>query len=81
MIEKILTKKDTEVVQNLSYEYDGMGNLIYRCDSISHNCEEFKYDFYDRLTDIILNNSVKSKMTYGDNGNVCEKNESRRNGF
>lgn len=74
MIEKILTKKGSEVLQDLSYEYNGMGNLIYRCDSISHNCEEFKYDFYDRLTDIILNDSVKSKMTYGDNGNVCEKN-------
>lgn len=74
MIEKILTKKDTEVVQNLSYEYDGMGNLIYRSDGVSDNCEEFEYDSYDRLTAILLNKSVKSKMSYNDNGNIRNKN-------
>ncbi len=74
MIEKISTREGSDVLQDLSYEYDGVGNLVYRCDGISNNCEKFEYDSYDRLTDIILNNSVESKMTYGDNGNVLEKN-------
>ena len=73
MIESIVTKKDDEVVQDLSYKYDGMCNLISRSDKKDYNCEEFEYDSFDRLTKIILNGEVKGKMNYYKNGNICDK--------
>ena len=73
MLEKIETNKDDISVQNLSYSYDGIGNMLYRCDANGYNCEEFEYDCYDRLTKIILNGDVKGKTDYCKNGNISKK--------
>ncbi len=75
MIEKIVTKKGDDVLQNLDYEYDGMCNLTQRCDFEDYNCETFEYDSYDRLTKIILNGEVKGMMSYYANGNISDKEE------
>lgn len=73
MIESIVTKKRDEVLQDMSYKYDIMCNLIYRCDNVEYNYEKFEYDSYDRLTAIILNDEIKGKMNYDLNGNILYK--------
>ena len=73
MIENIVTTKGDEVLQNLDYKYDGMCNLTRRCDMKDYNCEEFEYDSYNRLTKMLLNGTQNGKMTYYDNGNICDK--------
>ncbi len=72
-VENIITRKGNDVLQDLCYKYDGMCNLIYRCDLNDYNYEEFEYDGYDRLTKIILNGEVNGKMTYYSNGNISGK--------
>ena len=73
MIEKILTTKGDDVLQNLSYRYDDMGNLTYRCDNETYNSEVFEYDQYERLTKITLNTKVGGTVSYHDNGNIKDK--------
>lgn len=73
LIENIKTTKGNDIVQNLVYEYDGVGNLKSRCDMKYYNCEEFEYDCYDRLTRIVLNGKETGRMMYDDLGNICEK--------
>lgn len=73
VIENIVTKKGDDSVQDLVYEYDGFGNLTSRCDMKDYNYEEFQYDAFDRLTQIILNGEVKGRLNYYKNGNICDK--------
>lgn len=73
MIERIVTTKGDEILQNVEYEYDAMCNLTSRCDLKNHNREEFEYDVYDRLTKIILNGNVSGVMKYYSSGNIAEK--------
>ncbi len=73
LVEKIKTVKGDNVLQDLSYEYDGTGNLTGRYDMKGGNREEFEYDSYDRLTKIVLNGKETGKMTYDNLGNIREK--------
>lgn len=73
IVEKIVTKKGDEILQNLNYKYDGFGNLTQRRDLCNNNCEDFEYDSYDRLTKVILNGEVKGKVGYYKNGNIRDK--------
>ncbi len=73
MLEKIITANGDRRVQNMSYSYDGMGNMLYRCDADNYNCEEFEYDSFDRLTKIILNGEINGKVDYHNNGNILNK--------
>ena len=70
-VENIETKMSDVVYQNMSYNYDGVGNLIYRCDAYN-NYEEFEYDSYDRLDEIILNGEVNGRVSYREN-NIRDK--------
>lgn len=73
MLEKIFTKRGGAIIQDLLYGYDGMGNLMFRYDRYDNNCEEFKYDSYDRLTDVVLNGKTMCRMGYDKNGNIRNK--------
>lgn len=73
MVENIFTIKGDKIFQDLEYKYDESCNLISRCDFKNYNCEEFVYDVYDRLTNVILNGNVNEKMKYYDSGNIKEK--------
>jgi len=48
----ILTRKESELVQNLTYEYDDYNNLVSRCDWRDKSSEYFKYDVLNRLTTV-----------------------------
>lgn len=73
MLENIVTLNEDAVLQDLSYKYDGMGNLVSRYDRVGYNSEEFVYDSYDRLTMIILNGEIEGKMNYSNSGNLMGK--------
>ena len=73
LIEHIKTSKDGVILQNLSYEYDGAGNLKNRCDLKWGNREDFEYDSYDRLVKIVLNGEEFGRMVYDNMGNIQEK--------
>lgn len=74
LLEKIQTKKGNEILQNLSYRYDGLGNMVRRS-KLGDNVvvEDFEYDSYDRLTRVTLDQNETCVMVYDNLGNICEK--------
>jgi RHS repeat-associated protein len=72
-----LTNISTGSLQNLSFNYDGVGNLTYRSDG-THS-ETLGYDLVNRLT----SSSITGSITYTDslgsttssNGNILSKND------
>lgn len=74
LIESIRTTSNNKIVQNLSYEYDGFGNLVYRKKNTgSVKTEEFEYDDYNRLQRIRLNGNITGEMIYDNLGNITAK--------
>lgn len=70
----ISTKSDNTVYQNLTYSYDGFGNLVNRTTNYGvSKSESFVYDDFDRLTEVKLNNNVTGNMVYDDFGNILSK--------
>ena len=70
----ISTKTDGKIYQNLSYSYDGFGNLVNRSSlSGNKNNESFVYDNFNRLVEIKKDNKVTGEMTYDNYGNIISK--------
>lgn len=62
-------------IQNLSYQWDKVGNLKQRKDNALGVTEDFNYDNLYRLDDVKLNTVQTLDMKYDALGNVTEKNE------
>lgn len=70
----IFTQKDKKVYQDLSYSYDGFGNLTNRS-SLTGNkhSESFVYDDFNRLVEIRKDKTVTGEMEYDNYGNILSK--------
>ncbi|RKG98486.1 RHS repeat-associated core domain-containing protein, partial [Corallococcus carmarthensis] len=69
----IQTQKGTTGLQQLAYEYDGVGNILGRHDRLANTSEEFHYDGLDRLTDWSISQNCRSigqTYAYDDLGNL-----------
>ena len=74
LVDNIMVVDGDEVVQDLDYFYDGLGNVISRIKSNGIRMEEtFEYDDFDRLIGVKLNGSETAKMIYDKQGNILEK--------
>lgn len=72
--ESVITDMNGKKIQNLSYSYDGFGNLINRTNNVgNHLSESFTYDKFNRLVGISLNDIVTGDMTYDEYGNIISK--------
>jgi len=60
-------------LQNLSYQYDTVGNIGAIVDAVNNETQAFGYDALDRLTDWTLNNTLQERYTYSANGNLLSK--------
>jgi RHS repeat-associated protein len=58
-------------VQNLSFNYDALGNLTYRADQLNGKSESFAYDNLNRLT----SKDGAEIVTYEINGNIRTKKD------
>lgn len=69
----ISTLDANNFLQNLSYEYDILGNLAARFDHARNMEERFSYDPLDRLTGITLNGTLQSTIAYDALGRMTHK--------
>jgi RHS repeat-associated protein len=61
------------VTQNLSYNWDSVGNLLSRRDNNQGIQESFGYDVLYRLTSVQRNGDAPLTVTYDDIGNITSK--------
>lgn len=73
LLARIHTTKGENILQNLSYDYDGFSNLASRTDNKRNLEESFTYDHLNRLTGIWLNNSQTGGMDYDAYGRMTGK--------
>ena len=70
----IYTSSDNEIYQDLSYSYDGFGNLVNRRNNKgSGRNESFVYDDFNRLVEIKMNGNTTGTMQYDNLGNILSK--------
>lgn len=74
LLKAIVTEIDDKLYQDLSYSYDGFGNLTNRSDNIGViKSESFDYDNFNRLVGITLNGKKSGEMMYDEYGNIIAK--------
>ena len=70
----VFTNSTSNVLQDLTYSYDDFGNLTSRAKMTgTKQLESFKYDNFNRLEEIRLNNTVKGVINYDNYGNIQSK--------
>ena len=65
----------TNTLQNLTYRWDGVGNLLERSDLNRNLTEQFVYDSRDRLDYSRLGGVISLGMTYDETGNPTRKSD------
>ena len=73
LLTRIHTAKGENILQDLSYEYDGFSNLASRTDNTRNLEERFTYDHLNRLTGIWLGNNRTGWMDYDAYGRMAGK--------
>lgn len=73
LLTSIHTAKGENILQDLSYEYDGFSNLASRTDNKRNLEERFTYDHLNRLTGIWLGNNRTGWMDYDAYGRMAGK--------
>ena len=74
LLNAIYTKNAESIIQNLSYSYDGFGNLTNRTNySGTKRSETFAYDNFNRLVEIRMNGKITGEMNYDNYGNIISK--------
>lgn len=63
---------DTVVLDSISYEYDGRGNLLTRTRGTGLT-EGFAYDDIDRLVEVSTDDEVVCETEYSSNGNIIRR--------
>ncbi len=61
--------------QNLTYQWDAVGNLLQRRNVNQNLTEDFAYDSLDRITNSTLNGSANLATSYDASGNVLQKSD------
>jgi RHS repeat-associated protein len=69
------TSGTASAVQNLSYQWDKVGNLTQRQDVNTSLIEDFTYDNLNRLKTSQLNGVTNLSLTYAANGNISTKSD------
>jgi RHS repeat-associated protein len=64
----------TGALQNLTYQYDSVGNITQIADSVAGETSVYDYDALDRLTSWQLNQNSPETYTYDAQGNLDVKN-------
>ena len=72
-LSRILTTRQNETLQNLSYEYDKIANLAARKDVVHGMEERFTYDRLNRLTGIIEDGDTTGVFVYDAYGRMTDK--------
>ncbi len=62
-------------VQNLGFQYDALGNLTQRTDTIAGVTETFGYDTLNRLTSSAVSSGASKSYTYDAIGNIASKSD------
>ena len=62
-------------IQNLSFEYDNLSNLMRRTDAIQNVDETFGYDNLNRLESMMSNQYGNKTYTYNAIGNITSKSD------
>ena len=62
-------------IQNIIYQWDVYGNLISRNNLNIKKNESFRYDAYNRLTDISVNGTDVCSIIFDDKGNITFKED------
>lgn len=62
-------------VQNLSYQWDNVGNLTERKDLGLNLTEDFSYDSLNRMWQSKLNSTINLGVSYDTNGNILSKSD------
>ena len=62
-------------IQNWSYNFDAVGNLIQRKDIARNKWEDFEYDNLNRLIKVKHNNTLNLEMAYDAAGNMTKKTD------
>ena len=65
----------TATVQNLSYQWDKIGNLTQRQDINQSKTEDFTYDGLNRIKTAKLNSSLTLSVDYNSIGNITYKSD------
>ncbi len=65
----------TPGVQNWTYDYDAVGNLVKRRDIGRNLTESFCYDGLNRLLEVKQNGKVIQSISYDASGNIVEKSD------
>ena len=65
----------TPGIQNWTYSFDAVGNLVTRRDLKRNLSESFSYDGLYRLTNVRKNGQVTQSMTYDNAGNITSKSD------
>jgi len=74
----ILTSNGNNMLQDLSYDYDGFCNLAWRTDNTRNLTESFTYDHLNRLTEIWLGNIKTGWFDYDPYGRMIGKTADNR---
>ena len=64
MIDTIDTTKGATNIQYLDYDYDSVGNLNYRDDSVNNLVENFTYDDLNRLKTSVISGAHSESQSY-----------------
>lgn len=70
-----IAKIETPGIQNWSYNFDAVGNLISRNDLYKNLEESFLYDNLYRLTTVLKNDEETQTLTYDNAGNIISKSD------
>ena len=70
-----ITSIFTEGIQNWSYAFDAVGNLVSRSDLYKKLTESFSYDGLNRLVAVRKNGQTTQTVTYDTAGNITSKSD------
>jgi hypothetical protein len=62
-------------VQNLSYEYDALSNVLSRTDAVQSVTETFTYDAYNRVATAVIAGVASKTFQYNAAGNITYKSD------
>ncbi len=67
------TDKNNVIIQDLTYQYDSVGNILFITDAVHFDTQSFQYDALNRLTQATGNNYGTKAYSYDEIGNITSK--------
>jgi len=73
-LERVYAVSNSEVVQDLNYEYDAVGNIVNITDNVNSATQDFEYDHLNRLTSAVNPETYGTKVyDFNEIGNILLK--------